>query len=617
MNLSNLNNNFDQVFVINLEKRVDRKIRMINKLSEQQISFEFVEAVDGYSDDYVAEYSNYERRKIGGEGAHELEIKYDRKLITSPGAWGYLKTYEQILKTSIEKGYKKILCFDDDVLFHKNFKNEFDKFISRIGNDWKILYLGATQHVWNIPNSHQYSDSKKIGFDPDEAFYHPKATDGSFAIGIDYSVFDLLLQEIQKFNAPFDSGPLRTVNKLFLTKCFVAQPNLVIADVSNSDIGTNRNQYELAEKVKWDMDLYNYPDNQFLVSIIIPAYNAESTITKSIQSILNQTYQNIEVIVADDGSTDNTVETVKKLQSKDPRIQLIENKVNRGCYYVRNDALRLSKGEFIAIQDADDISIPDRIEKQIIPIIKKEAKFTISRIYRSRCTIDEMEIDKPEQMIELAESRRKKNKYGDYEYRDRKILGFNSSMFHRSLFEDIGLFWEYRFAADAEYAERILFHYADITLSENENIHSLLMDCEPIEGLYKRIDEVLVISTDMGDTNITNKHKQQEKKDFETLWRLRLIGEVEYNYPIFEEHEKLLSHKIDNELDKLTVKHNLYKQKLEAKLSAKDQMLVASRTQIQNLQSDLAWYSRTFDHLPKWYLKIGGIFRRWPFNKKS
>ncbi len=606
---SDLNNYFDKIFVINLKSRVDRRLRIIRKLSEQNIQFDFFEAIDGYSPELVSEFNRYFSQPISAKNSHPLEKKYGRKLIQSSGALGYLKTYEMVLSLSQEKGFKKILCFDDDILFHKSFNKEFEKFIPKIHAEWKLLFLGATQHVWNIPKSHKYSNEELGEFSPEEDFYHPLITDGSFAVGIDCSVYQILLKEIEKYNAPLDSGPLRTVMSQYQNQCFVAQPNLVIADVSESDIGLNRNQYELAEKVKWDLQLYNFPDKEILVTVIIAAYNAEKTISKSIKSILNQTHQNIELIVADDGSNDKTVDFVKKLQTEDKRIRLQENDLNRGCYYVRNDALKIAKGEIIAIQDADDIALPDRIEKQLIPILAKEAKFTISRIYRSRCSVEELDIENPEEMMALVEERRVKNKYGNYDYRDRKILGFNTSVFHRSLFEELGLFWENRFASDAEYAERILYHYADIRLKGNENIHSFLMDCEPIKGLYKRVEDVLVVSTDMGETNITNKHKQQEKKDFETLWRKRLNNEVEYQYPKFESAKKSISNTSITDTDKLSIKFNIYQQKVEAK----EQMLNASRKQKKNLENDLAWYARTYDHLPKWYLKIGGIFRRWPF----
>lgn len=104
-----------------------------------------------------------------------------------------------------------------------------------------------------------------------------------------------------------------------------------------------------------------------LVSIIITCYNSESTIEYSLKSILNQTYGNIEIIIVDDASTDDTIYLIKKLTKEYKNITLIENKVNYGCYYSKNLALQKINKEtkYISFHDSDDISKPRRIEKQI------------------------------------------------------------------------------------------------------------------------------------------------------------------------------------------------------------------------------------------------------------
>jgi glycosyltransferase involved in cell wall biosynthesis len=103
--------------------------------------------------------------------------------------------------------------------------------------------------------------------------------------------------------------------------------------------------------------------NTNLVSVVIPAFNEEKYIKKSITSILNQTYQNFEILVLDDASTDNTTEIVKSIG--DYRITLIENKTNQGVVKNLNTALNVAKGKYFARMDADDMSLPDRLEKQV------------------------------------------------------------------------------------------------------------------------------------------------------------------------------------------------------------------------------------------------------------
>lgn len=100
-----------------------------------------------------------------------------------------------------------------------------------------------------------------------------------------------------------------------------------------------------------------------LVSVIIPAYNAESYIFKAIQSILNQTYTNFEIIITDDCSTDSTYEVISAIE--DSRIFLYQNHKNAGVAATLNNCILNSKGEFIAVMHADDIAMPERLQKQV------------------------------------------------------------------------------------------------------------------------------------------------------------------------------------------------------------------------------------------------------------
>jgi len=100
-----------------------------------------------------------------------------------------------------------------------------------------------------------------------------------------------------------------------------------------------------------------------LVSIITPCYNSGKFIAETIKSVLNQTYQNWEMIIVDDCSTDNSVEMIKTFNDK--RIKLYINDRNKGAAISRNYALRKSKGKWIAFLDSDDLWYPDKLEKQI------------------------------------------------------------------------------------------------------------------------------------------------------------------------------------------------------------------------------------------------------------
>lgn len=102
---------------------------------------------------------------------------------------------------------------------------------------------------------------------------------------------------------------------------------------------------------------------QPLVTVFIPLYNCEAYISDALESITNQTYSNIEIVIIDDGSTDNSVEIVNSYS--DPRIRLIKNETNKGIPYTRNLGLQESQGKYMAIMDSDDIAYLTRIEKQV------------------------------------------------------------------------------------------------------------------------------------------------------------------------------------------------------------------------------------------------------------
>ena len=103
-----------------------------------------------------------------------------------------------------------------------------------------------------------------------------------------------------------------------------------------------------------------------LVSVIMAAYNAEKTIEQSINSVLNQTYPAVELLVVDDYSQDRTVKLVENIMARDNRVRLIYNKENSGVSYTRKHGLEEAKGAWIAILDSDDIWAPEKLEKQII-----------------------------------------------------------------------------------------------------------------------------------------------------------------------------------------------------------------------------------------------------------
>lgn len=100
------------------------------------------------------------------------------------------------------------------------------------------------------------------------------------------------------------------------------------------------------------------------ISVVMPAFNAEQYIAESIQSILEQSFDNFELIIIDDASTDMTLEILREYANKDSRIRVFSNEENLGIAGNRNLGVSLSAGKYIAWQDADDVSLPYRLEQQ-------------------------------------------------------------------------------------------------------------------------------------------------------------------------------------------------------------------------------------------------------------
>lgn len=105
--------------------------------------------------------------------------------------------------------------------------------------------------------------------------------------------------------------------------------------------------------------------NSPLVSVIMPAYNAEKFIAEAIQSVQNQVFEKWEMIVVDDASTDKTVGIVRKIMATDGRIRILINEKNIGQGLTRNKAIEVAKGRYIAFLDSDDLWTPNKLEKQL------------------------------------------------------------------------------------------------------------------------------------------------------------------------------------------------------------------------------------------------------------
>lgn len=119
-----------------------------------------------------------------------------------------------------------------------------------------------------------------------------------------------------------------------------------------------------------------------LITVIMSAYNAESTVTYAINSLLNQTYKNIEILVCDDNSTDQTLSIIRSISSKDSRVSVFSSQNNQGTYNIRNNMIKRAKGRYITFQDSDDYALPTRLQQQVAELNKNNATLCFTRWIR-------------------------------------------------------------------------------------------------------------------------------------------------------------------------------------------------------------------------------------------
>jgi glycosyltransferase involved in cell wall biosynthesis len=170
-------------------------------------------------------------------------------------------------------------------------------------------------------------------------------------------------------------------------------------------------------------------DNQ-KVSVIIPNYNNELFIEKCINSILANSWENIEIIFIDDVSTDNSLEIVKSKFSNNPKVHIYQNHTNMGAYYSRNKGIILANGNYILNVDGDDFIEPEMIKTCITSADWKNWGYGthFQRLYV-----------KPDNIDKISHI----NRSNSYVF-----------LFRRELFNRLGYYQESRFGADSEYIKR-------------------------------------------------------------------------------------------------------------------------------------------------------------------
>lgn len=176
------------------------------------------------------------------------------------------------------------------------------------------------------------------------------------------------------------------------------------------------------------------------ISVVMCAHNAQQTLPTALDSVLAQSWRNLEVLVVDDASTDQTAALVQAYQGRDGRVRLLQNEQNLGAYGARNRAAREATGDFITVHDSDDWSHPQKLERQLAPLLEN-ATLVASASYWVR-------VQEPFKVI------------GSWQL-NQGLMELNPSswLVRRSAFDRVGYWDSVRVEADTEFAQRLSLHF--------------------------------------------------------------------------------------------------------------------------------------------------------------
>ncbi|MDO6799750.1 glycosyltransferase [Shimia thalassica] len=187
-------------------------------------------------------------------------------------------------------------------------------------------------------------------------------------------------------------------------------------------------------------------DDEPMVSVIMPVFNGASGLPTALNSLLNQDWRNLEILVVDDGSTDDSAEIVEKISRRDSRVQLLRLEKNQGAYPARNFGLSKASGDFITVHDADDWSHPSKIRCQVTALIEDpDCVATVSHWVRASNDLDMTRWRAENTWI----------------YRN-----VSSLMFRSSMRDSLGYWDRVKADADTEYYYRLLRAFGGAAIKE-------------------------------------------------------------------------------------------------------------------------------------------------------
>ena len=259
-------------------------------------------------------------------------------------------------------------------------------------------------------------------------------------------------------------------------------------------------------------------------TIIIPVYNRENCITRVLRSIQNQSYKNIEIILVDDKSEDDSVKIIQKFQEKDKRIRLIKHKTNQGTLISRNDGALHARGEYIAFVDPDDLLYPG--------ILKKLSGAT--EIYASEV----IRFD----AFSYSQNNIIKYDYGNFFKRNQIII--QPEIFQQTFFEEDGMLFQQNLFLWGKIIKRELFlELIDNLTDYYKRQHWTLYEDNAMDFVLMKYAQTYTFIEENGYIYCYNKassysNRNEAYKANRTIKDVFLLAEICFDYTNNNEYEK-------------------------------------------------------------------------------
>lgn len=258
-----------------------------------------------------------------------------------------------------------------------------------------------------------------------------------------------------------------------------------------------------------------YTNQQILISVVIPTFNRAHLLSRCITSIINQSYKNLEIIIIDDFSTDNTIEIIKNFEKNDHRIKYLKS-TTKGGNNARNTGIFAAKGEYIALMDDDDKSLNNRIESQINVVINSNFKYDfIVSGYEIR--------DEKEHLISTINYLKPLQSIGfpsRWLVKSDKLKSVGGFDPQQPAIQEIELFWRLREICSIYFDPTIVLELIDSPISVSKNSDNMIKGIKRLLELYgnkmNKIEYNSWIKT-MGNNGIKKNDKELIKYSLKNI----------------------------------------------------------------------------------------------------